>query len=131
MDDVQIIIYGSVIASWSLPGGMVWKWARQRAVRIERIAKMNAPVRSGELRRSITSEYEGSLPYQVIMNVYADAEHGLWVHEGTTGPIRPLYGKIMTLPPYGAYPQVKARFVRGQDANPFLADALDTVIRDL
>lgn len=110
---------------------MVWRWARQRAVRVERLAKANVHSRTGELARSIHVDYEVAPPKQTVMNVYADAEHGLYVHEGTHGPIYPTLGKYLKLPPWGAYGTVWAKSVRGQRANPFLADALDVVIRDL
>jgi hypothetical protein len=129
-DGVRIIIYDSVIASWSLPGGMTWRWARQRAVRIERLAKANVRSRTGELMRSISVEAEGARPNQVIMNVYAGAAHGLWVHEGTTGPIT-AGGRWMRLPAWGPHPTTYVKSVRGQRANPFLVDALRVVMADL
>lgn len=130
-DDVRIIIYDSVIDSWSLPGGMVWRWARQRAVRIERLAKLNVKSRTGELARSISVSYETAPPKQVTMNVVAGAAHGLWVHEGTRSPIVSLSGGYMVLPPWGPYPMLKKTSVSGQRANPFLADALHEVMRSL
>jgi hypothetical protein len=129
-DGVRLIIYDTVIKSWSLPGGMTWRWARQRAVRIERLAKGNVHSRSGELAASISVDPEGARPNQVIMNVRAGAEHGLWVHEGTRGPIT-AGGKWMHLPAWGPHPATYAKSVRGQRANPFLSDALEVVMRDL
>ena len=130
-DGVRIIIYDSVIQSWSLPGGMTWRWAERRSVRIKRLAKANVNSRSGELARSIDVKPRGARPNHIIMDVEAGAEHGLWVHEGTRGPITPKTSKYLRLPAYGGHPTIFTRSVRGQRGNPFLADALDEVMRDL
>jgi hypothetical protein len=64
------------------------------------------------------------------MIVSADAP-ALWVHKGTHGPIRSTSGKFLRLQPGGGYGIVYAKQVRGQRAQPFLTDALETVIRTL
>jgi hypothetical protein len=131
MADVDLVIYDSKIIAMSLPGGQTWRWARQRRARVERLAKMNVRSRSGELSRSIHGYYEPAPPNQVIMEVHAEAPHALWVHEGTDGPITSESGARMYLPPYGPWSGRRVHQVRGQQANPFLADALEEVMLDL
>ena len=131
MADVDIVIYDSKIIAMSLPGGQTWRWARQRRARVERIAKMNVRSRTGELSRSIYGYYEPGPPNQIIMEVHAETDYALYVHEGTTGPITSDSGERMYLPPWGPYKARRVHAVRGQRANPYLADALEEVMLDL
>jgi hypothetical protein len=129
--DVDIYIYDGKIILMSQPGGQIWRWAYQRRGRVERLAKVNAPIRSGELARSIEASYEPAAPHDVVMEVAATADYALFVHEGTDGPIFPRESKRLFLPAWGPFRQSFPRYVRGQRAQPFLADALREVMRDL
>lgn len=126
-DIVRVIVYDSVITAWSLPGGMTWRYARQKAQRTGTLGRAFAPKRSGQMAAGVESHYEGSTRDSVSMVVSAPAP-ALWVHEGTQGPIRPTAGTYLRLKPGGGYGVVYAKEVRGQRANPFLAEALDVVI---
>ena len=128
--DVRLVIYDSGIAAMSLPGGAIWRWARQRSVRVERTAKAFAPIRTGELRRSIYATYEPSPPKEVIMEVHATAYYAQYVHEGTFGPILPRSGKFLKFKGRDGH-NVYARSVSGQRPQPFLTDALLLVMADL
>ena len=129
-NDVRLVIYDTGIAAMSYPGGQIWRWAYQRRTRVERVAKSMAPVRTGELRRSIYGSYEPAPPQHVVMEVHAGAEHALWVHEGT-GPFISAGGDLMRLRPGNGHGVVYKRVVRGQMPNPFLERALELVMRDL
>lgn len=131
--DVTLVIYDSKIIAMSLPGGPVWRWARQRSKRVERLAKLNVGKRSGRTERSIEASYNAgaSRPHDVVMEVSAGTEYALFHHEGTTGPITPVGSRFMVLPAWGPWPTLRATSVRGQRANPFLFDALREVMRDL
>lgn len=132
MPETRIVIYDSAIAAMSLPGGSTWRWAFQRRRRVERLAKEFAPSRTGEMKRSIFGYYEPARPNQIVMEVWCQNDHAIYVHEGTTGPILPRDHKYMVLKPaYGPYPISLQRSVRGQNAQPFLDNALQAVMRDL
>lgn len=102
-----------------------------------RIAKARAPVRSGKLKRSIMwnrAKTDGYLQLQGVL--LANARHAMWVHEGTTGPIRAKGGKGLRVPRNkksmlkgSELPNKSVLYkasVRGQKANPFLARAITT-----
>jgi hypothetical protein len=107
-----------------------------------------APVRSGKLKGSIrASRPKRTGVYTNASNVTANAGYALYVHEGT-GRIYPKKGKYLTVPirpgiATGAEIRSKfssnrrrgdergyflAKSVRGQTANPFLAEALQTAM---
>lgn len=127
MTSAEVVIYDSVITAWSLPGGMVWRWGFQKARRTATLAKANVNSRSGHLAASISAYYEGSDRDSATMGVSADTPYAVYVHEGTQGPIEPTQHKYLKLQPGGNY----ALQVDGQTGNPFLMDALETVIRTL
>jgi hypothetical protein len=137
MADVHVVIYESRITAWSMPGGMVYKWAYQKRVRLEALAKAGAPKRTGALAASVSGHYD-KVPNGLMMSVSADAGYAAAVHEGTLGAnIRPKNGEYMRLRPGTSkrtgrsYGFLYKKRVRGQRPQPFLADALDTVIRGL
>lgn len=99
------------------------------------LAKASAPSRSGTLRRGININYAKPNGYLRLQGVlYANARHALWVHDGTTGPIKATGGGFMRVPQNRRSPvrgaalpnkQVLAkRSVRGQRSQPFLSTAI-------
>lgn len=147
MADVEVIIYDGKIEAMTAPGGMVFKWAYQRRKRVERIARQLCPVRTGNLRDSIEGEYT-KVPGGVVMYVRAGGlttitqngrSYSEYVHNGTHDKaivpkppnqfmlLRPGISKKTGV----AYGRVKKRRVGGQDPQPFLSQALYTVMRDL
>jgi hypothetical protein len=130
--EVRLVVYDTLIARMSLPGGRTYQWVVGKRRRIENAARAFAPVRTGELKASIRGSYVKSRPNHVVMHVTASAEHALYVHEGTGPWIRPTGSKFLRLKPGPNHPNPTYReAVRGQRANPFLANALDTVMRGL
>ena len=130
-DGVYVEVYDSKIEAMSAPGGMVFKWAYQRSRKIERLAKAAAPKRTGRLAASISSSYD-KVPNGVIMRVSAGASYARYVHEGTYGPIVSPRGRKMFLhPAWGGHPTMHKWAVNGQRPQPFLAEALHVVMRDL
>jgi hypothetical protein len=137
--DVEVVIYDSVVTAMSQPGGMVWKWARQKSIRTGNTARRMCPVRTGALRSTINSFYEGSTRDQVKVGVSAggpQAPYARFVIKGTGqrnidrkiyrkdgGPLGPL--------PWSPYHGTHAQWVTGQDANDFLSDALEEVMATL
>lgn len=140
----RVFIYDSKITAMSHPGGMVWKWAYQRRKRVEHLAKVKAPKRTGRLARSISGDYN-KVPNGVVMHVTATADYSIFVHEGTGHWVgRPDIrskrmldrrgrspAKMHLQPAWGGHPEMWRATVRGQEPQPFLEDALDTVMRDL
>jgi len=86
----------------------------------------NRLVSTGLLRNSIESEtsVRGS---EVVSRVTANAEYGLFVHEGTTGPILPTTARVLRFKPKGGTiiyrPEVRGTKETGR-FSPFLTNAL-------
>jgi hypothetical protein len=137
--DIDVVIYDTVITSMSQPGGLVWRWARQKSQRVQTLAKAECPVVTGRLRSTIHSFYEGSTRDQVKVGVSAGgpgAPYAKFVIKGTGarnidrriyrtdgGPLGPL--------PVSAFHGTHAQWVTGQHPNDFLSDALDQVMDTL
>lgn len=125
-----VIIYDPVLTAMSEPGGMVWKWARQRSRKVERLAKVYAPKRTGNMARQITSSFQ-KVPNGTVMYVESPAWYSVFPHDGTSPWVN---HRKMKIPPG---PGVKSKrtiytYARaGQRSKPFLTDALITVMRDL
>lgn len=126
------------------PGEPVYELVWDALKTTRDLAILYAPSRTGTLRRSIRA----NRPHKtgIFTNsgtVYANARHALWVHEGTSR-IYP-HGRWLTVPNRKSHvsgatlraagPQsgpgrqyFLTHSVRGQRAQPFLADALHTAI---
>jgi len=110
--------------------GMAGKWASKKARETAKIAKANlvatGAVRTGRLLASVRSERRHQSGGYVTVRVHAGAGYAAYVHEGTYGPILP-HGEYLWVPKYkrrvGGL-KVKRRWVNGQEANPFLSDAM-------
>jgi hypothetical protein len=103
--------------------------------------------RSGELAASIhTTAVFHDLPFEAHFDVRAEAEHGLYVHEGTkmVAPIRSnrlpylkedkngvmrLVQPRMRLRPGNGYPEMLLQKVRGQRANRYLVKGMAYALR--
>lgn len=126
----RIVIHESVITSFTLPGGSVFKFVHELSRDTASEARLRAPRRTGELAASI----EGRRPVTTKIGgcaarVYAHAHYAMWVHEGTGPVIVPTHHNYMRLPPWGRWPLIFAQIVRGQDPQPFLADAMRSTLR--
>jgi hypothetical protein len=125
----RLVIYDSKIAAMSLPGGQIFRWTLKRRERVEMKAILNAPIRYGTLKASIHGVYRPRSANHIYMEVHAEAEHALWVHEGTNGPITALGPWKMNLPAWGIHPDRRLWSVSGQRSQPFLRNALESVMR--
>lgn len=134
----RISIDKSKIAAYTLPGGDVFMYTRALAVEMERGAKALVPVRTGALRRSIGTALSGTNGSHVNFRVSAGAGHALFVIHGTRPQIRSRTGKAMRLygqnpigwlnTRYAGYQGVLVKHVDGQLPNPFLQEAMHTVL---
>lgn len=111
--------------------------------RTETAAKRRAPVDNGKLRASITSQtdIQGK---RIVGTIWTPVFYAIYQHEGTgvyagNGPIKPKNGKFLVFKPKQGHPQGKgrkggkgglvfARQVKGVPPNPFLEDALKSVV---
>lgn len=95
-------IYGFIDTSGLFSKGhTVWNWHRKIGQEAVAAAKAEAPERTGAMKRSIGSSgpdadlgrYSGMLE----VKVFARRRYSIFVHEGTTGPIRSKSGKRLKL----------------------------------
>lgn len=144
-DRVNVEIYTSALDAEFGPGGQVTaENKRMRQLILIRAIK-KAPRRSGELKaahRDGGALKEGQL--RLRGTVYNDSDHAAYVHDGTRGPIIATNHEFMWVPVakgmvakrHGATPaflfRVGAEYhkksVRGQTANPWLAEAAEEVL---
>lgn len=88
-------------------------------------------VDTGQLRNQVEAEtfLDGQ---DVVTRVVSRAGHTMYVHDGTTGPIRPRRARVLRFKPRGAAAFVFVPEVSGIEATPFLTDALaELTIGDL
>src|SRR5690606_12677820 len=102
-----------------------WRFTRRMGRNTSALARRYAPVGQGTLRRGIQDPEMTGLPRSSHARIVSRARHTLYVHEGTTGPIRRPNGGVMPIRNVHARGHIVAyrRTVRGQRANPFLARA--------
>ena len=127
----RVDVFDSRIDGWYAPGGMVRAHARKIARRTVRYAKTEAPIRSGNLRRSIRDHVSRRGKRHVVGFARAHSGHAYYVHEGTG----PQFGKRRLRGSPGPksagfwQPGMRTRWptyhdsrvpLAGQDANDFL-----------
>lgn len=131
---VRIVVYDTALARMHQPGGMINDYVRDMAKEAKRLMELTAPIgRSGELARSHHYRVRPRKS-STIGHVYNDADHALFVHDGTG-----LYGPNHALIPgphrfaYTRPPLRKGmgmpKWTRGQRSQPWMADAIETVGR--
>lgn len=139
---VRYGIYEDVIAGWTLRvDGLGQRYLRSLTREIVFQSKLKAPRRTNRLANSIDEKFRWANQYGTGRQVVATAPYARYVHEGTGGKARRIYAK----PNRGAdgrfsggrgwLPVGKsqgaithyAHFVSGQDANPFIMEALREV----
>lgn len=137
----KVAVFDSRIVGMFGPGTDASAFVRKNTGEISNLARVGAPKRSGRLALShhTTGPYRVG-PYNVAGQVYNDARHASWVHNGTYGPIYPKRpfrkdGSISTLrlprTPSASRvggPFIRRRWVDGQKANPWLERAARAVI---
>lgn len=122
---------GEVQAMLRGPNGPVARDIYRRGKRVEGRAKRLAPVDTGRLRASISTEMlRRDTP---TARVGTNVKYATFVHFGTGlyGPrgalIRPVRASVMVFTPRGGSP-VFTRFTRGVRPRPFLQDALPAAL---
>lgn len=130
---VRIRIYDSRIMALNAPTKPVGRYVAGKGRAIEGFAKANAPKRTGRLARSVEAQGVKWRGHRSSVEVVATARHARWVHEGTGPWIFPDSADYLSIPRFPsmggmAVPRVHVLFVRGQRAQPFLADALHFVM---
>lgn len=124
---VRVVVYDSRIQGMNAPGGDVNNYVRRKTGLTAVLAQDRAPVRTGRLKAGIRTDVR-MVRQGTVGRVRSTARHSLWVHEGTDSPILP-EGEFLWVPArkYGSR-RVKMDMVRGQAAQPFLAEALSVVM---
>lgn len=124
-----IRINDQAIHSFGRPGGAVWRLVDRVTADSVRFAVINAPKRSGELASSVERRrpvYRSST-MTATAEFGATAPHTNYVRFGTPAMIHPRRAQYLALRPWpaGGYPRTVYReWVRGQEANDFLSDAV-------
>lgn len=138
-DNVRWIPNDVGIYGMTAPGGIVWKYAFQRARSVERLGKVYAPKRTGRLARTVKAKKEVAPPGHTIMTVWAETPYAASVHEGARphliGPRFPGNRLVFVWDksPKGVFVGRPGQQVShpGQSAQPFLATALREVMSRL
>lgn len=130
---VSIVIYDSAITAMNMPGGMINDYFKDKGGKAAAYAKEMAPVRSGELRRSIRRERVQWSRNRVHVRVSARAKHAIFVIEGT-GPVIPVSTTaegFFYMPRRKGSPDRHRYYfdIRGQKPNNFLARAAEMSAR--
>lgn len=144
---VHYRVHEAAVQSFNLPGQPVYEdvvWRTARTTRI--LAQLYAPKRSHRLANSIAASRPKPIStYRIASSVSASIGYAVYVHDGVAGRIYPTGGKYLTVPQRrgslsgsqlkatGGSGKAKlyflAKSVKGQDAQPFLADALKQAMR--
>jgi hypothetical protein len=128
-------VYPTAAHAMFLPSGEIGQEADRLRYWAQASARKFAPSRTGALRRTIWGDRKGSNQYQARFTVYTTSPYGLYVDQGTTGPIVG-NGNAMVL--YQGPRIVPARYahtagwlvpnVRGQRAQRFLERGLQAAM---
>ena len=117
-------IYYNEINKMYLPRGEGDTISRRIGKDILKQARMRVPKRSRVLANSHRLERARSNQYMARHVVYANADHALWVHEGTRPVITPRNANLLVLrPAYGGHPVNWQPAVRGQQPQRWLSEA--------
>ena len=94
-------------------------------------ARRFAPVRTGALRGNIRVARRARIDstWGLSGAVYANIGYGIFVEEGTTGPIYPLEANLLKIPNRDGPGFVFAESVRGQRARHFMKKGLSLAMR--
>lgn len=117
-----------------MPGGETYRWF-DRNVRAPALALAiaEAPMRSGALRAGHYADLQGSNQYGINIFLANALEHAEWVHEGTAGGrggrIYPEHHQYLAVGHQSLWPPtLHAGSVSGQDPNPWMREAVTTVL---
>jgi hypothetical protein len=131
----RVVVFESAVDALHQPGGMIYDEMRSAAREVAFLAKLDAPVRTGELAAGIRVASENRVSRKKVgFYVRADAPHSYWVHEGTGPQIYPSTFPYMRLPAFpemgarGTAPRMYRKVVAGQVGQPFLTTNLRYVM---
>lgn len=126
----SVDVYRLQLARQFQSGGQGYRWLDKVRLAMHRRCVNTAPKRSGALAGAHRSFIRGVNQYVAHAEVVNDAEHSLWVHEGTTGPIFPADGEFLYLPAGGGHPRKRLRRpVPGQSPQPWMDNACSAIAR--
>lgn len=118
------------VARQFLRGGQAYRFMDRLREAMHRACVMDAPVRSGEVKRSHRSYARGRNGYRTDVRVENISNHAAFPHEGTTGPIFPVTANFLIVPiAPGSSQWVRRKSVAGQKANPWIDNACARVAR--
>ena len=136
MAEAILVIDHAAIQALTAPGRPVFRYTQRLAREVETHARLVCPVggarwgpgrRAGNLRSRHFREVQKIGPNQCEAIVGNDADYASFVHDGTGPVIYPNTGDRMNFRINGQWRS--ARSVRGQNANPWLAESLDFVMK--
>lgn len=125
----RVKVYDLEIEKMFRRNGEVGRYQRDLRRDMKTEAIRQSPKRSGDIARSHSDG--GSLMSGRLRSrgyIRNSSGHASFVHEGTSGPIRPKTARFLRLPPGAGHPAIYARSVAGQAANPWIARAARTVL---
>lgn len=128
---VKVQVYENAIHRMFTVGGEINSEARQITIETATASAFLAPKRSGELSAGHRREVIVNKRFGVRASIYNIAEHALWVHDGTQGPIVAKLNLFMVIRPGpgSRYPHpIYAESVSGQSANPWMREAVNKVL---
>lgn len=124
----RVRIYYGEISRLYQRGGPGDGWIYRVSVAMINESRLEAPTRSGDLKRSHYVERSRANQYAATYNIGNTAEHAEWVHQGTARWIYPTSGTFLSVPVApGSRQRSKKPRVRGQDPNPWLDRACTRV----
>lgn len=130
---VRTTVHSARIAAAFLPGGMVWDNMRRLQATNVALARLDAPVRTSALKRSIGGVLTPAGRFHARYTVFADAKHAKFVIGGTRAYIMSTrrFGNMVVRPAPSSYytrPTLR-KVVRGQKANDFLTRSMRRTLR--
>jgi hypothetical protein len=128
--NARVRVYDSRIAGEFIPGGDAWDFTKKvtREIETESIVEASTFSRSGAILRSHRKNYIPNKKYGCRGFVSNTADHALYKHEGTRGPITAHGGDMLKLSPGRGFTTGYARAVAGQRGDPWIGRAARTVL---
>lgn len=133
----RVVVYDSRMQAWFEPGGMGYDYIQRKTEQVVEEAKARAPRRTGYMASRIRRDMRPRAGMHVIGEARSPAHYSTYVHggtppqvgfrflDGTPGPGSQGAWRVGAMSPWPAYAR---KGVRGQEANPFLSDALAAVM---
>lgn len=112
------------------PGGDVGKSILRIGNRVKSEAQALCPVDTGRLRSSISLVVGHTAGGELDVTIGTNVEYAMWVHEGR-GPVYARPGGVLRWEPKGGGAPIFRRSAGPARAQPFLTDAMQTVISSL